>query len=333
MGNYLLCIAIDAAAPVIVGIVRPGFIFVICCRIFAFADGACACIPAAHAGTGFRLGVAGIALAGAGVGFVSIGHPIVPVVIQCVHFLIGYVIAAGAGIVGAPALFRAGGGFHLVMTLQIVVVRICIAAFKSARRLVAAVGTDLVIHGRRYAGGLGLQIPVVGLFHERMGSSAPRFITVATGAPVLVGIARPGAVKPVACRVSSVALVAPARFPAAHAGAISRFCVAVDTETGVGAVAIGATEHPFVLVRVCAAIFAIAFPAPGGVCAGGLPNVAVFHLYMAGVALAGMGVGFISVGCPCAPVMTQLVNRTALSAGGRFGAGRCAEGTILRFGV
>ena len=74
MGNYLLCIAIDAAAPVIVGIVRPGFIFVICCRIFAFADGACARIPAAHAGTGFRLGVAGIALAGAGVGFVSIGQ-------------------------------------------------------------------------------------------------------------------------------------------------------------------------------------------------------------------------------------------------------------------
>ena len=78
------------------------------------------------------------------------------------------------------------------MTLQIVVVQIDIAAFKSARRLVAAVGTDPVIHGWRYAGGLGLQIPGVGLFHERMGSSAPRLITVDTGAPVLVGIARPG---------------------------------------------------------------------------------------------------------------------------------------------
>ena len=268
-------------------------------------------------------------------GFVSIGYPIVPVVIQRVRFLIGGVIAAGAGIIGAPALFRAGGGFHLFMALQIMVVRINIAAFKSARRLVAAVGTDLVIHGRRCAGGLGLQIPGVGLFHERMGSSAPRLITVDTGAPVLVGIAQPGAVKLVACRVSSVTLVAPARFPAAHAGAIARFCVGgiQRTYTGVGAVAIGVTEHPFVLARVCAAIFGIAFPAPGGVCAGSLPNVAVFRLYMAGVALAGMGVGFISVGCPCAPVMTQLVNRTALSAGGRYGAGRCAEGTILRFGV
>ena len=221
------------------------------------------------------------------------------------------------------------------MTLQIVVVRIDIAAFKSARRLVAAVGTDLVIHGRRYAGGLGLQIPGVGLFHERMGSFAPRLITVDTGAPVLVGIARPGAVKLVACRVSSVALVTPACFPTAHAGAIARFCVVEipRTYTGVGAVAIGATEHPFVLVRVCAAIFAIAFPAPGGVCAGGLTNVAAFRLHMAGVSLADAGVGFISVGRPSAPVMIQRVNRTALSAGGRFGAGRYAEGTILRFGV
>lgn len=121
-------------------------------RICSAADGACARIPAAHAGAGFRFGVAGIALAGAGMGFVSIGYPIVPVVIQRVRFLIGGVIAAGAGIIGAPALFRAGGGFHLFMALQIMVVRINIAAFKSARRLVAAVGTDLVIHGRRCAG-------------------------------------------------------------------------------------------------------------------------------------------------------------------------------------
>ena len=121
----------------------------------------------------------------------------------------------------------------------------------------------------------------------------------------------------------------------AYAGTIFRFCVAffVITYTGVGAVAIGVTEHPFVLARVCTAIFAIAIPAPGGVYAGGLPNVAVFRLYMAGVALAGAGVGFISVGRPSAPVMIQRVNRTALSAGGRFGAGRYAEGTILRFGV
>ena len=221
------------------------------------------------------------------------------------------------------------------MTLQIVVVQIDLAAFKSARRLVAAVGTDPVIHGRRCAGGLGLQIPGVGLFHKRMGSFAPRLITVDTGAPVLVGIARPGAVKLVACRVSSVALVTPAGFSTAHAGAIARFCVGdiPRTHTGVGAVAIGVTEHPVVLAWVCAAIFAIAFQAPGGACAGGLPNVAVFRLRMAGVALAGTGVGFISVGRPCAPVMTQHVNRTALSAGGRYGAGRCAEGTILRFGV
>ena len=304
-------------------------------RIFSAAGVARARIPAAHAGAGFRFGVAGIALAGAGVGFVSIGRPIVPVVIQRVRFLIGGVITAGAGIVGAPALFRAGGGFHLFMALQIVVVRIDIAAFKSARRLVAAVGTDPVIHGRRYAGGLGLQIPGVGLFHERVGSSAPRLITVDTGAPVLVGIARPGAVKLMACCVSFVALIAPACFSAAHARAIARFCVVEipRTHTGVGAVAIGVTEHPVVFAWVCAAIFAIAFPAPGGVCAGGLPNVAALRLRMAGVAFAGTGVGFISVGCPSAPVMIQRVNRTALSAGGRFGAGRYAEGTILRFGV
>ena len=79
---------------------------------------------------------------------------------------------------------------------------------------------------------------------------------------MLVGIAQPGAVKLVACRVSFVTLVAPARFPAAHAGAIARFCVGEipRTHTGVGAVAIGVTEHPFVLARVCTAIFAIAIP-------------------------------------------------------------------------
>ena len=58
-----------------------------------------------------------------------------------------------------------------------------------------------------------------------------------------------------------------------------------------------------------------------------------FRFGVAGIALAGAGVGFISVGRPSAPVMTQQVSRTALSAGDRFGAGRCAEGTILRFGV
>ena len=92
MGSYLLCIAIDAAAPMLVGIVRPGFIFVICCRIFAFADGAGAHFPAAQAGAGFRLGVAGVIFAGAGMGAVAVGYPF-PVVIQRVQFLIGGVNA------------------------------------------------------------------------------------------------------------------------------------------------------------------------------------------------------------------------------------------------
>ena len=125
MVRFLACLAMDAAAPMLTGIVRPGLIFVLCRHrgIFAVANGACACLPAVHAGAGLRLGVAGVVFAGAGVGAVAVGRPIVPVVIQCVHFLIGGVIAALAGIVSAPALFRAGSGLALVM-LQVVVVRI-----------------------------------------------------------------------------------------------------------------------------------------------------------------------------------------------------------------
>ena len=54
---------------------------------------------------------------------------------------------------------------------------------------------------------------------------------------------------------------------------------------------------------------------------------------MAGVAHADAGVGFISVGLPFAPVMPRRVIPAAHGAGGRPGAGRCAEGTILRFDV
>ena len=92
-------------------------------RIFPAADGACARFSAAHAGAGSPLDVAGVVFAGAGMGFIPVGYPTAPVVIQRCQLGIGGVIAAGAGIVGAPALFRAGGGFDLVMR-QIVVARI-----------------------------------------------------------------------------------------------------------------------------------------------------------------------------------------------------------------
>ena len=156
MGSYLLCIAIDAAAPMLVGIVRPGFIFVICCRIFAFADGARARFPAAQAGAGFRLGVTGVVFAGAGMGAVAVGYPF-PVVIQRVQFLIGGVNAplALAGFVGYPAKPGAGGGF-CIMIIQIMVIRIYCAAFKCIRELVVALGTSLIIHGHGHAGGLRL---------------------------------------------------------------------------------------------------------------------------------------------------------------------------------
>ena len=124
MGTSSFFTAIDAVAPMLIGVIQPGFIFVICCRIFALADGACARLPAAHAGTGFRLGVAGVVFAGAGVGAIAVGYPF-PVVIQRVQTLIRGVIAALAlaGIVGAPALFRAGSGLGLMM-LQVVVIRV-----------------------------------------------------------------------------------------------------------------------------------------------------------------------------------------------------------------
>ena len=80
-------------------------------------------------------------------------------------FHIGGVVAAGAGIVGFPADFRAGRSFRFVMH-QIVVVRVLIAAFKGIRRLIAARGTGLVIYSPGYAGGFGLQMLCVGQLHE-----------------------------------------------------------------------------------------------------------------------------------------------------------------------
>ena len=54
---------------------------------------------------------------------------------------------------------------------------------------------------------------------------------------------------------------------------------------------------------------------------------------MAAVARAGTGVGFISVGFPAIPVMSQRVGLTTLRTGGAFGAGCYAESTFLRFDV
>ena len=165
------------------------------------------------------------------------------------------------------------------------------------------------------------------------------FVAPNAGLPVPVGVARPATVKLVAYRVFFHAIVAIARFPAgerAVAGASFRFFVGgiIITGIGVGAVAIGATKHPCVLVRGCFPIGTPAILAHLRRCAIRFLKVAAgFRFGVAGIALAGMGVGFISVGRPSAPVMIQRVNRTALSAGGRFGAGRYAEGTILRFGV
>ena len=231
----------------LIGIFRPGFIFVLCC-IFAVANGACARFSAVHAGAGLRPGVAGVVFAGAGVGAVAVGRPIVPVVIQCVHFLIGGIIAALAGVVGFPANLGAGGSLGLVMRQvvvvridgqlliggviaafagliglparlcagglfaivevrqmaairyqivgvpiaaalalagvvrrpavlgagrglgldrhRVVVIRVYIAAFKGIRRMMAALGTGLVIYSRGYAGGFGLEMLCVDLLHE-----------------------------------------------------------------------------------------------------------------------------------------------------------------------
>lgn len=136
MVRFLACLAMDAAAPMLTGIVRPGLIFVLCRHrgIFAVANGACACLPAVHAGAGLRLGVAGVVFAGAGVGAVAVGRPIVPVVIQCVQSLIRSVIAALtlAGFVGFPARLGAGGSFGIVI-IQIMIVHIYCAAFKGIR--------------------------------------------------------------------------------------------------------------------------------------------------------------------------------------------------------
>ena len=139
-----------------------------------------------------------------------------------------------------------------------------------------------------------------------------------------------------ACRVYFPAAVAPVRFATAYAETIFRFCVAsfAVTYAGVSAIAIAFPHIPAVVAQVCFAIFAPADAAYGGIHAIRFPKVAaVFRLGVAGVARADVGVGFISVGRPSAPVMPQLGIRAALGAGGIVVAGRYAEGTILRIDV
>ena len=117
----------------LIGVIQPGFIFVIGCRIFSLADGAYARLPAGHAGTVFRLGMAGVVFAGAGVGAIAVGYPF-PVVIQRVQTLIRGVIAALAlaDFVGFPARLGAGGRFGIVI-IQVMIVRIDCAASKGIR--------------------------------------------------------------------------------------------------------------------------------------------------------------------------------------------------------
>ena len=100
------------------------------------------------------------------------------------QLLIGAVVAAGAGVIVLPALFRAGSGLA-GMGDQVVVVRIYIAENKGTT-LVIAIGTDPGIHSLRYAGGCSL------LMHfEGMGSYFPFFMAIDAIAPMLSIIARP----------------------------------------------------------------------------------------------------------------------------------------------
>ena len=197
MGSYFpFFIAIDAIAPMLSVIARPGaFIILVLRRIFSAAGVARARFAAAHAGAGFRLGVAGVVFAGKGMGFIPVRDVNAPVVIQRLQLRIGAVVAAGTGVVGVPALFRAGGGLRgmveqvvsqrrqlrisavvaagagvvgvpadlgtgsrlgLVVD-QVVVVGIYIAGIKGIY-LVCAIGTDPVIFRRGCAGGLGMHI-------------------------------------------------------------------------------------------------------------------------------------------------------------------------------
>ena len=82
--------------------------------------------------------------------------------------LVGGQIAAAlalAGFVRRPALL--GAGRSLVLAgLQVVVVRVLIAAFKGIRRMMAAHGAGPVIYSHGYAGGFGLEMLCVGQLHE-----------------------------------------------------------------------------------------------------------------------------------------------------------------------
>lgn len=156
------------------------------------------------------------------------------------------------------------------------------------------------------------------------------------GLPVPIGVAHPATAKIVAYRLSQ-ATFAHVHCPVgqAVAGASFLFCVAgiITTGIGVGAVVIGRRTIPAVLVRGCFPMRTPANHARGGRCAIRFPKVAaVFRLGVAGVARADVGVGFISVGRPSAPVMLRRVNPAAHGAGGRRGAGRYAESTFLRLG-
>ena len=169
-----------------------------------------------------------------------------------------------------------------------------------------------------------------------MRNLALAFFAIQAGLPVPIGVAHPAAAKIVAYHLSP-AFVAPVHFPVERAGggASFLFCVVGIIKTGIGvcAVAIGTRMPPVVLARVCFPMRTPAIPAHGGRCAIRFQKVAaVFRLGVAGVARADVGVGFISVGHPSAPVMIRRVNPVAHGTGGRLGAGRCAEGTILRFG-
>ena len=111
-----------------------------------------------------QLGISGVVAAGAGVvilpadfgagrGFSVMVNRFM---LKRLQLRIGGVVAAGAGIVILPADFGAGCSFT-GMVDQVVVVWIYIAEIKGSA-LVIAIGADLEIHSRRYAGSCSLLI-------------------------------------------------------------------------------------------------------------------------------------------------------------------------------
>ena len=278
------------------------------------------------AGTGLSLGVGSVALAGAGMGAIFVGHPSAPVVVQriageegrLIRRALGAQTADCAGLV-VDCLFRAGGGGFQVLCIHGLRREVVgqLFAILSLAKL-----TDGILGAGRFAAGV-LRVAFLSRVIRHIAVFIVTFIPVmrCIGRPIgLPAMARSWNRLYFCCVALGAAICLFARFcagrrccyrtavPSMRAYVI--LCIATGTLLPVLVIIMCPTGSKIMSQSI--AIFRTANCACCSLGAGRCAAVAILGFRMAGVTLTDSGVGlFIAVLRPSAPVVPKRFGRSA----------------------